>query len=223
MMANPLQTILEMYVGTNSTDPAHLSRIFERSVVSDFTSTRCRGIFASVAVYNLYWESYDRAMNLAESIDAVMADGEHRLILEEAQDLGYSLPDMQAFREEAELYKRTLENLEREAGKSSRQNYIEVPIETARQLNDMMKNNCYMITRIFDECFNTEYMEHFSFYRKKGVRYAGPNALQPCVDLLISMARTIQEIENPTKAGDPKPNWDALIAGNREDFLKPQI
>lgn len=222
-MTNPLKTILEMYVGTDSTDPEHLSRIFQRSAIMEYTNINCRSIFAPVAVYNLYWESYDRAMRLAESIDAVMADGEHELIFEEAQNLGYQLPDMQAFKEEAVLYKQALENLERQTPRRSDRNYVEVPIKTARELDDLMKKNCHMIARIFDECFNTEYLKHFTFYRERGVKYAGPNALQPCVDLLISMTKTIQEIENPTIADEPTPNWDALIAGNREDFLKPKF
>ena len=221
IMANPLKTILELYVGTTITDPEDLSKIFQSSAIAEHTNNHCRSIFAPVAVYDLYWQSYEHAMKLADSIDAVMADGEHKLILEEAQSLGYTLPDMKAFKEEAAVYKHALEHLERGKGNRSRSDYVEVPINTARDLNDLMKKNCYMITRVFDECYNTDYLKHFTDCRKSGIKYAGPNALQPCVDLLISMARTLKELEKI--AYKPIPNWDALISGNREDFLKPSL
>jgi hypothetical protein len=152
-----------------------------------------------------------------------MADGEHQLIFEEARDLGYILPDTQSFKDDAALYKKTLEGLHPHTAEPSGRDYLKVPMQTARELDDLMKKNCYMIARIFDECFNTEYLKHFSFYRKSGVRYMGPNALQPCVDLLVSMTRTVNEIDRQIKAGRQRPNWEALIAGNREDFFEPKM
>ena len=215
--------ILDMYVGTHSTDPATLSRVFQRQIVMNSPNILCRSIFVPTEIYDLYWESYDRATRLVESIDAVMADGDHALILEEAQSLGYRLPDMEIFKEDAAIYRQALENLQIHTARRSSAGYVEVPVNIAMQLNDLMEKNCHMITRVFDACFNTEYLKHFTFCRESGIPYMGPNALQSSIDLLVSMIRTIKEVDRQVNLRQPTPNWEALIAGNREDFLKPRL
>ena len=222
-MANPLTTILSLNIGEDVTDPKALSRIFCRAAKFDHEHMHCKSVYAPTEVYDLYWDTYDLAIHLADSIDAVMADHEHQLIVEEARGLGYNLPDMEVFKEEAALYKKTLSDIQRHTAELSGRGFVKVPIDIARQLDDLMQKNCHMIARVFDECFNTDYMKHFKFYRKSGFRYLGPNALQPSIDLLVNMARTMKEIDRQAKAGRRRPNWAALIQGDREGFLQPEI
>ena len=222
-MANPLTTILSMHIGVDSTDPEALSRIFRRTALFDNEDIHFRTVYAPAEVYDLYWDTYDLAMRLAESIDAVMANDEHQQIIDEARSLGYDLPDMEIFKEDVALYKQALADIQPYTAELSGRGFVKVPMTIARDLDDLMQKNCHMIARIFDECYNTEYLKHFAFYRKSGFRYMGPNALQPSVDLLLNMVRTVKEIDKQAKAGRQRPNWAALIEGDREQFLKPEI
>ena len=58
-------------------------------------------------------------------------------------------------------------------------------------------------------------MEHFGFYKRAGYPYSGPNALQACVDLLLSMTKTMREIDKQVSLGRQKPDWPYMLADRR--------
>jgi len=205
-------------MGGDATDPVILCQKFYRAANPIHVSTINKEIFVPYEVFDLCWDVYDDANKLVNAIDDVIADGEHALIMEEAADLGNSLPNLDLFLEELEIYRDYLDGLDKFSGTVDRKGFVKIPLKTARDMNEMMKYNSFMIARVFDDVFNTDYMERFGYYKRAGFPYAGPNALQPCVNLLMSMTKTMREIDRQVEMGRQKPNWPDMLSDGGYDL-----
>lgn len=199
----------------DSADPFILCQKFFRATAPHNKSVRHLQIYVPYEVFDLCWDVYDDARNLVQAIDSVLADNEHALIVEEARNLGYSLPNIDLFLGELEIYRDYLDNLDVFKGEIDRKGYVKIPLKTAQDMNEMMKYNSFMIARVFDDVFNTEYLEHFGFYKRAGLPYSGPNALQACVNLLVSMTKTMREIDRQVSLGRQNVDWPYMIADQR--------
>lgn len=210
-------------MGGDATDPVILCQKFYRAANPIHVSAVNKEIFVPYEVFDLCWDVYDDANKLVNAIDDVIADGEHALIMEEAADLGNNLPNLDLFLEELEIYRDYLDGLDKFSGTVDRKGFVKIPLKTARDMNEMMKYNSFMIARVFDDVFNTDYMERFGYYKRAGFPYAGPNALQPCVNLLMSMTKTMREIDRQVEIGRQKPNWPDMLSdgGYNHDIGAP--
>ena len=206
---------MDSFIKGDSSDPVILCQKFYRAAAPVNRSVINKEIYVPYEVFDLCWDVYDDAKKLVKSIDDVLADNEHALIMEEAKELGYSLPNLDLFLDELEIYRDYLDGLSKFSGTVDRKGYVKIPLKTAQNINEMMKYNSFMIARVFDDVFNTEYMEHFGFYKRAGYPYSGPNALQACVDLLLSMTKTMREIDKQVSLGRQKPDWPYMLADRR--------
>lgn len=177
-----------------------------------------RDVLVPKNVFNQMQDVHQKALSLLQDIEAVLDDPEHQLIIREAQNLGYSLPNIELFNQELDVYRRAVRGLDVHTALQEG-NYVRLPIETARSLNDLMKYNCFMVARIFDDCFNTEYMKHFGFYKNSGLPYLGPNALQSCVNVLLAMSKAINTMENNIRKGTQRADWPEIISSARYKAL----
>ena len=141
----------------------------------------------------------------------MLESDEHALVFDEAKNMGYKLPDKDLFIAELETYRNYLDTFDELTGTIDRKGFVKIPAKTAHDIHELMKYNCFMIARVFDDVFNTQYMDHFGFYKQAGYPYKGPNALQPCVNLLASMTRTIREIDRQISNGRQYAEWPQLI------------
>jgi hypothetical protein len=164
-----------------------------------------------IEVYDAYWDLHEKSLKLAEAMEAVLNDPEHDLIMSEARDQGYRLPNIAAFRHEIADYKAALEEFDCYAVRSEDDGYVRIPIETARYMQNLIAYNCFMVARVFDGVFKTDYMKHFTDLRQKGFAYAGTTALQETLNVLVGMCRTARETERQIDTGRQKSNWPHLV------------
>lgn len=221
MSSKPVKNFLDSFYQGDSADPIILCQKFYRAAQPTNKAVKNKNIQVPYEVFDLCWDVYEDAQKLVEAIDAVIADEEHDLIMEEAAKLGYDLPNFDLFLEELETYRDYLNSLEEFTGVIERKGYVKIPLKTAQDMNEMMKYNSFMIARVFDDVFNTEYMTHFGFYKDAGFPYQGPNALQPCVRLLTSMIKTMREIDRQVSLGRQNSDWPHLIADQRYNIQQP--
>lgn len=193
-------------------DPVLLCLEFYRAAEPDNQAVNA-AIFVPHEVYERMLDVHRKALWLLQDIEAVLDDPEHKLITSEARNLGHKLPNLEMFNQELDVYRRAVRDVEITPVERRGEHYVKVPIETVRSLNDLMKYNCFMVARIFDDCFNTEYMKQFSFYKKHGLPYQGPNALQSSVDVLVSMVKVVNAMESQIKQGIQRPDWPKLLTG----------
>lgn len=203
----------------DSSDPIILCQKFYRAAQPDTRALRSKDIYVPYEVFDLCWDVFEKGKKLVSAIDAVLEDAEHALIVQEARSLGHTLPNETLFLEELENYRNYLDGIEDFSGTIDRKGYVKISAKAGRDMNEMMMRNCFIIARIFDDVFNTEYMNHFGFYKRAGYPYAGPNALQACVDLLVGMTKTMREIDKQVSLGRQLENWPSLIADQRYSHL----
>ncbi|MFP4313843.1 MAG: hypothetical protein ACLFR0_05905 [Alphaproteobacteria bacterium] len=208
---------------TDTSDPVLLCQKFYRAAQPPENSLKNKTIHVPYEVFDLCWDVYDDAQKLVQAIDEVLDDSEHALIMEEARNLGYNLPNFDLFLEELEIYRNYLDSLDVFKGEIDRKGYVKIPLKTAQDMHEMMKYNSFMIARVFDDVFNTQYMDHFGFYKRAGFPYSGPNALQPCVRLMNSMTRTMLEIDRQVLLGRQREDWPLMIADHRFVAQDPHI
>ncbi len=207
---------LDNYVRGDSSDPVILCQKFYRAAQPNAgAQVKNKSIYVPYEVFDLCWDVFEKAKKLVKAIDAVLDDPEHNLIMSEARGLGRMLPNEELFIEELENYRHYLGGLDDFTGSIDRKGFVKISAKAGRQINEMMMRNCFMVARIFDDVFNTEYMDHFGFYKTAGLPYAGPNALQPCVDVLVSMTKTMREIDKQVSLGRAVPDWPSMIADQR--------
>lgn len=193
-------------------DPVLLCIEFFRAADAKECLANLKNIYVPRDVYFRMLDVHQKALKLLRDIEAVLDDPEHDLILTEARNLGHSLPNKDLFVQELEAYRRAVRDFDVKASRrEQRCEFVRIPVETARSLNDLMKYNSFMVARIFDDCFNTDYMKHFKFYKQSGYPYQGPNALQASVDVLISMAKAINQMEKQIEQGRLRGDWPKYV------------
>ena len=146
----------------------------------------------SKALHQGYFRLYKLSRKLVAALEKVMQDSEHRLVMEEARELGYELPDREKFQARIEDYKAFLKN--HQTGK------------VGDSLQDLADRNCDMVGDIFSRCFKTEYMKHFGFLRRSGFHYAGATALQEAVNIVVAMRYIKGQIDDLRDQGPPSYN-----------------
>ncbi len=172
-----------------------------------------RSINVPGEVYDRYWDVYKLSVRMANMLERVLDDNEHALIMDEAAQLGYRLPDFEVFREEIRDYREALREFRPvERAQLGPKGYVKIPAETARMFNNLMAYNCFMVSRVFDGCFNTEYMRHFKNYKDSGHPYSGPTALQETLDTLLAMVKTNIAENRQISRGRQRPDWPSLVA-----------
>lgn len=185
-------------------DPVILSQIFHPQTVRH--EERCRAIFVPVEIFQRCNNVLKYAKAVIEDIDRVMADREHAEIVQGARRLGLRMPDVDLFMRDFEEFRCVFDNFEPLAVEN-RGAKVKVPIETASAIDDIMKRSCFLVARILEDCFETDYLKSFTVYKKQGIPYEGPNALQSTVHLLVSMASVHNRLEQYIEAGLAERDW----------------
>lgn len=205
---------VDRLVGGDITDPVILCGIFYRAhdpCVSQKNALRSTFVNVPVEVYDAVVCAQEEGLRLIDSIDAVMRDDEHALIFEEALMLRHNMPDRFLFMSEVEEYRRALHDFDPYALERKHNGYLKVPSRTAFQMKEMMKYHCFMVARVFDDCFNTDYMKQFGFYKRSGLQYQGPNALQGAMNVMVSMQKVLNASKQQERLGRQRPDWENLL------------
>lgn len=194
------------YFGVDVTDAAALRKVFGRESTGRPESwPGDSDIVISRALYDKYLRLFDLSLALADALDNVLDDAEHRLVMEEAQELGYRLPDFEGFHAELSEYRKFLgEHDPKDATPTADGRRVRIPAETTNMLQKLCDYNCYMVGHVFSGCFKTEYLKHFSTLKRSGFHYAGATALQETMNVLLAMIAIRREIDRDLGRDGPQ-------------------
>lgn len=189
--ANALHTFL----GVNITDPQALRALFNRKTRVRKDWPEGTDFIIPRTLYFKYLQLYDLSWQMTAALYNVLDDAEHKLVMAEAESLGYDLPDVRAFQKNLMTYKAFLEECDPYLSTPYKGDRIRMSSAVAQTLYQLTDYNCFMVAHIFDRCFNTDYMKHFGFLKQSGAAYTGAAALQQTLDVLLSMIGLKGEID----------------------------
>lgn len=191
----PLNTLNNIF-GVNVADVQALKDVFCKYANDNKGLPVSTQIYVPQDIHEKCLRLYHLSLDLVDALRDVMEDGEHQIVMEEAQTLGYQLPDIELFKAELEAYGDFLYGINAYQGTLSKNGYIKVPGDYAELFHGVMHYNCVMVGRIFSGCFETEYMRRFGDLKQAGFAYAGPVALQQALNVLTDMARVARDIND---------------------------
>ncbi len=197
----PLDPLSRFY-GIDISDAGELRKLFSRKAEGRENWPAGADVVVSRALYLKYLRLYDLSCVLVKALGAVLDDAEHQLVMEEAEKLGYDLPDIQRFRSELETYKDFL--MENDPGRveETPTGRIRLSGDMADMLYQLTEYNCFMVSHIIEGCFHTDYMQHFGFLKRSGFHYAGATALQETLNVLTAMMHIKDQIDAETEFRD---------------------
>ena len=210
-MSDRLRKQLDAFIKGTATDGKALCDIFYKASDGSKQLPEYWNIQVPKEVYDHYWDLHEASWRLVDALERVLEDPEHQLIMEEAQKLGYRLPALDVFRQELQDYREVLLDFDPYRVRNAKNGYVTVPIRMADMLHNLMKYNSFMVARVFDGCFNTDYMKHFGFYKNSGYPYEGATALQETMDVLVGMMKTSKEIDRQVERGRQKEHWPHML------------
>lgn len=198
---------LSGFFGVDITDSKKLRDLFARMAADHKRMPRAAYRLMTTEIYARYVRLYELSCILVSALREVLEDAEHQLVMEEARALGYKLPDFDSMLCALEAYRAFLdENDPNDALPGHRPGYVRLRPEAVDIFFSLAEHNCFMVARIFDGCFNTEYMKHFGFLNHHGYKYLGATALQETLDVLMAMLVLKNRIDRLQKSpGDGKP------------------
>lgn len=171
-----------------------------------------------LAVYDLCWEMHERSLRLVEAMERVFLDGEHALVVSEGYDLGYNMPDRDLIQGEIMDFKNALAEFDPYAVREISGDTIRIRADQAVFLSGMLNYDAFIVFRLFDTAFNTDYLKPFTNFKNAGYSYQGATALQEAMDVLVGLVRVSKEIERQTEAGRHKKDWISRIARDSGDM-----
>lgn len=135
-------------------------------------------------LYHAMHEFYGRSLALADALETLLEDGEHQLICAEARAKGYRLPDMDDLRHDLESYSEFLQGFDAYNVRPHKNGQVKMAKATAEGHRANLHYSNFMFRRLWQSCFETDYMNYFTDLRRMGVKYAGATALQEMVNIL---------------------------------------
>ncbi len=193
--------------------PYKLTELFYRTSNASKPSGYITSISISESLYTLYLRLYQASSRFADALQTVIDDGEHRLVMEEAAQAGYALPDIQLFQDELTGFRNFLKEFDPYWFEIRNDGEIKLPYGTARNLHALVHYNCVMVAQTLSACFDTEYLKYFKDLRKMDIPYTGASALQEMQDVLTCLSRNRIEHDRYDKleTRPQRKEWPALL------------
>lgn len=163
-------------------------------------------------IYDDCWRTHGASMRMVNALEAVQKDAEHQLLFDAGHDAGYTMPDFQHFREELEAFKDALSELDPLKSRASHNGYVCITAEQALHLEGVVHYSAFMLSRVLDAAFNTEYLRPFGDYKQAGYAYQGPSALQESMNLMARLIQLSNGVERLAKEGAHNRDWRKPIA-----------
>lgn len=191
----------------------NLTAVFYRT---SNTANPCRnisGIWISEPLYALYINLYQASLAFAKALQNVLDDGEHRLVMQEASEIGYHLPDMDLFQDDLSAFTEFLKSFNPYDVELRGRGDIKIPYKTARNLHAMVHYDCVMVSKTLSACFETEYLKYFKVLKGMNIPYTGSSALQEMQDVLTCMTRNrmAHDRQAERETMPERKEWPALL------------
>jgi hypothetical protein len=174
---------------------------------------RIHRIKTHVAIFKAYAELHEAASIMAERMDEVLDNEEHHMIMREARELGYIMPDSNAIRSRNALLKEFLTASDPWNDAENKEGMIFIPGKTARDLHMVAYQCALMIDEVCRNIRESDYMLLFRNLRRLDFPYVGPTSLQEMFNvwgtLIVSMQQ--QEQHGPERHQRLPANWLKLV------------
>lgn len=134
-------------------------------------------------------ETRRRGLTMAHGILAVLADEEHRLLMEFGRRACHRLPDLDAIAVDMARYARFLESIDPKTAVPAKGagDSMLVPPGLARDMKEMLRRNDQVLQAVMAAMLKTGYLGVFTDAKNKmGVPYGGRTAMAEVMNLLFA-------------------------------------
>ena len=147
-------------------------------------------------LYKAHLRFFEHTKNLVRKLEMVLDDFEHQLSLEEGQELGFSLPSQEDFRDFVGQYKAHFEEFNPYYSHTI-DGFVWLSGDQVRAFIDNRKLAADLYDMLDEAIFETEYMNLIRHLKQLGIPYAGPSIFQEIVDWQ-AQAAVLFNIESET-------------------------
>jgi hypothetical protein len=153
------------------------------------------------------------AMLMAQRMDDVLESDEHKMIMREGAEMGYTMPDADAIRARNKILKLYLAASHPWQGAHEKDGMISFPAESARNLYMVAVQSALMIDDVCRNIRESEYMLWFRRLRELEAPYIGPTSLQEMFNVwgALTISTVQQEQYAPQRHRRLPENWMALV------------
>lgn len=175
---------------------------------------RIRRIKVHPEVFAAYLDLYNDAYIMVDRMDEVLDHPEHRMIVREAEELGYTMPDIEGVRRHNALLRSFILASDPRNSAVLKDGLVEFPASSARQLHMIAFQSGMFIDDVCRNIKNTDYMLWFRVLRQMDVPYLGPTSLQEMFNVWASLTTSTakQASHAPAVSRRLPGNWLKLVA-----------
>jgi hypothetical protein len=164
------------------------------------------------AIYDKYLRLYHWSVALADKLDQVIEDGEHRLCLEEGMhEGGWILPDPDFMREDVDALKAFLKTIDPFRCTSVGKDRVKVSAQLAVQMHYMSEIDHLIVKKLFHMFRSTDYLKYQRHLRDRGIKYAGPTSLGEILNTYFELAHTRKMTDDYMARHKISKNWHQHI------------
>ena len=152
--------------------------------VYPYTGLRFR---MSDVLYNQHVHLYRQSRLMIDQLEQVLKDGEHRLVIEEGQQLKLRMPHIESFDYRIAALRGQLDSYDPRDVIRLPGGTVHVPINTARNMHATALHVTSFVFDFFSEIKRSDYMKYLRRLRDNGVPYAGPGAIQDVLNTYLAL------------------------------------
>lgn len=168
--------------------------VFDRpvqSIAQEFNKCGFRYHEVPYPLYAHYIDLYKKSEILHDKMAATMNDGEHRLLMEEGRRDGFQLPPDDYLDVDLKCIKKALNAFDPYHARSFKNGNIKLSAGQIQGFFTLFSAGYDMFHTVAEAVRHTDYLKLHRYMRdERGIKYAGPTALQELVNVYIGVAKT---------------------------------
>lgn len=185
-----------------------LTRICDKiPPVYGFYTLRNAKIHIPNDLYHQMHDFYGRALSLAEAMETVLDDREHQLVCEEARMLGKDIPDLDVIRADLDEYREFLNSFDAYDAMPYQDGHVRMDIHTVIGHRETIMHSRDMLKKLWQGCFETEYIDYFTILKQNGVPYAGGTALQQMMNVAMGFTKMDRATDKYQRSRMMQKHW----------------
>lgn len=141
----------------------------------------------SGALYGTMVNLHREARVMADQLENVLDDGEHRLMIEEGQQLKMRMPDTDSFRLRIESLRAHLNSYDLNGIIRHADDRYEIPVNTARNMHTTALLTASFVYDFFSAILATDYLKNIRRLKSTGMTYAGPLCVQEAFNPYVTL------------------------------------
>lgn len=169
-------------------------------------SVRIKTVCVKREVYNAYLDVYKSADALADKLELVLKDGEHRLCMKEGRAQGYRIPDEKETHGKISTLRAALNGFDpRDIVFEG--DYVILPVATARGFHRVAVESCALVGGLFGDIRDSGYLPWLRELKRMRFPYVGPSSLQEAMDVWVCLLRAAALTNRGARPAAMPANW----------------